>query len=245
MRRLSGKVAIVTGAARGQGAAEAELFCAEGAIVYLTDVCADEGLAVAKRVGGGATFLEHDVSSEEAWQQVAAEVIAAHGRVDVLINNAGIAHAAPLLDTSAEEYMRVVAINQLSVFLGMKSVLAGMVERRAGSVVNVSSTGGIVASGGLAYGATKWAVRGMTKTAAREVAHAGVRVNSLHPGIIDTPMFQETARGGQANLAVSRVPLGRLGRSEEVASLALYLASDESAFCTGAEFIIDGGMTTG
>jgi 3alpha(or 20beta)-hydroxysteroid dehydrogenase len=238
MGRLDGKVALVTGGARGQGAAEGAVFTTEGATVYLTDVLADDGAKTASDLG--ATFLEHDVSSPEQWQAVVDRVVADHGRIDVLVNNAGILHWATMTQTDLDDWERIVAVNQTGVFLGMRAVAPPMQERRAGSIVNISSIAGLRgASPCFAYAATKWAVRGMTKGAAQELGPYGVRVNSIHPGIIDTPMMA----GQPLDQFATRVPLGRHAGPDEVAALALWLASDESAYANGAEFVLDGGQT--
>jgi 3alpha(or 20beta)-hydroxysteroid dehydrogenase len=232
MARLAGKVALITGGGRGQGEQEARLFAAEGASVVLTDVLDDEGKQIAADIGASASYHHHDVTSEAEWTSVIEAVLAQHGQLDVLVNNAGVLAIAPLVMTTEADYRRVIDVNQVGVFLGMKAVVPHMVERQAGSIVNISSVAGLMGSPGMiAYGASKWAVRGMTKSVALEVAPFGVRVNSIHPGIIDTPMLEE------------RVPVGRTAEAIEVARLALYLASDESAYSTGSEFVVDGGMT--
>jgi len=244
MGRLDGKVAIVTGGARGQGGAEATLFRAEGAEVVVTDVLTAEGEVLAKEIG--ATFITHDVRSEEEWAEVVRRTIDRHGRVDVLVNNAGIFQRATLLDTDLETYRRVIDVNQVGVFLGMKAVAPAMIEQGAGSIVNISSVAGLrAAAGGFAYGASKFAVTGMTKTAAMELARHGIRVNSIHPGIIETDMITEVT-GGNAerhDRFVRGVPLRRGADPSEVARLALFLASDDSSYSTGSEFVVDGGMT--
>ena len=246
MGRLDGKVAIVTGGARGQGAAEAALFRAEGAEVVVTDVLREQGERLAGEIG--ATFLTHDVRSEEEWAEVARETLERHGRVDVLVNNAGIFQRAKLLDTDLETYRRIVDVNQIGVFLGMRAVAPTMVEQGRGSIVNISSVAGLrAAAGGFAYGATKFAVTGMTKSAALELARHHVRVNSVHPGMIETDMITEVT-GGSAerhDRFARSVPLRRPADPGEVAQLALFLASDDSSYCTGSEFVVDGGMTAG
>jgi 3alpha(or 20beta)-hydroxysteroid dehydrogenase len=238
MGRLDGKVALITGGARGQGAAEATVFASEGATVYVTDVLTGEGKATASEIAG--TFLEHDVTSPEQWEAVVERVLDDHGRVDVLVNNAGILFWATMTETALDDWERIVAVNQTGVFLGMRAVASHMSARGAGSIVNISSIGGLRgASSCFAYGATKWAVRGMTKSAAQELGPHGVRVNSIHPGIIDTPMLADRPLDQMA----ARVPLGRYASAEEVAKLALWLASDDSAYASGAEFVLDGGQT--
>jgi 3alpha(or 20beta)-hydroxysteroid dehydrogenase len=242
--RLDGKVALITGGARGQGAQEAQLFASEGAAVVITDVLDGEGKQTAAAIGERATYHHHDVTREADWSSVVDAVIAEHGQLDVLVNNAGILQIAPLMMTSEEDYRRVIDVNQVGVFLGMKAVVPHMVERQSGSIINVSSVAGLVGTPGMiAYGASKWAVRGMTKAVALEVASFGVRVNSIHPGIIETPMLDEFERWGIMPQVMQRVPVARKAEPIEVARLALYLASDDSAYSTGSEFVVDGGMT--
>jgi 3alpha(or 20beta)-hydroxysteroid dehydrogenase len=239
MGMLDGRVALITGGARGQGAAEGRLFAAEGATVFLTDVLVNEGQATAE--GIGATFLEHDVTDVDQWKVVVEHVLDASGRIDILVNNAGILHWATMTETSLDAWNRVVAVNQTGVFLGMQAVAPTMKEQRSGSIINISSVAAFSGSAPcFAYGATKWAVRGMTKGAARELGPFGIRVNSIHPGIIDTPMMA----GAPLDEFVKGVPLRRYASADEVAKLALWLASDESAYASGAEFILDGGMTS-
>lgn len=244
MGRLNDKVAIITGASRGQGEAEARLFVEQGAKVVLTDVLDELGEKVATDIG--ATYKHLDVRDEAAWQAVTAAVVDQHGRVDILVNNAGILHSASLLDTTIEDYQRVIDVNQVGVFLGMKTIAASMKQiGNAGSIVNISSLAGIEGTRNCtAYGASKWAVRGMTKVAALELGKFNIRVNSIHPGLIDTDMMQELPyiQAGKLDRVVKNIPLGRPARSDEVAQLALFLATDESSYCTGSEFIVDGGI---
>lgn len=242
MERLEGKVALITGGARGQGAAEGRLFTEEGATVVLTDVLTDEGRKTADQLG--ATFLEHDVTDQDAWTAVVDEVVATHGSIDVLINNAGIFRLGGLTDADRELWDTTVAINQTGVFLGMAAVVPTMTAQSAGSIVNISSIAGLRGVGmAMAYSATKWAVRGMTKSAAQELAPHGIRVNSIHPGIIDTPMLSTFEDAGVREQVQARIPLGYEASADEVAKLALFLSCDESAYCTGSEFVVDGGMT--
>lgn len=239
--RVEGKVVIVTGAARGQGAAEARLLAREGAKVVVTDVL--DGGPVAEEAGG--RYLRHDVSSAEQWAEVVDAVVAGHGRIDGLVNNAAILLGARLLDTTEEDYRRIVDVNQIGVFLGMKAVAARMKEQGSGSIVNISSGAGIRATtGSFAYAASKFAVTGMTKAGALELARYGIRVNSVHPGIIDTPMVAPADGDTTFNDRLVRAtPMRRMAQPEEVANLVLYLISDESSFSTGAEFVVDGGVT--
>ena len=244
MGRLGGKVAVVTGGARGQGAAEARLFVAEGAKVVIGDVLDGEGEVLAKELGDGALYVHHDVTDEDQWRHVVETALDRFGRVDVLVNNAGVFTLNPLTSTSLEEYRRVIDINQVGVFLGMKAVAPAMVGQAAGSIVNISSVAGLQGSPlTVAYAASKWAVRGMTKVAARELSPFGVRVNSVHPGLIETQMLGQLDALAARDQLTERIPMSRVAEAEEVARLVLWLASDESSYSTGAEFVIDGGMT--
>ncbi len=248
MGRLEGKVALITGAARGQGESAARLFVDEGARVVLGDVIDDAGEAVAGSLGDAAIYRHHDVRREESWSAFVDAATDAFGRVDVLLNNAGILHPAPIAEISVDDYMRVIEVNQLGCLLGMKSVIPAMTEAGGGSIVNVSSVAGIDGVPGMvAYVSSKFAIRGMTKTAALELGRLGIRVNSVHPGGIDTPMAQSGADEleGGGNPFYATLPIPRIGQPVEVARLSLYLASDESSYCTGAEFVIDGGQLAG
>ena len=244
MGRLDGKVAIITGAARGQGAAEASLFAQEGATVVLTDVLTKEGQATAETCGG--TFLQHDVSDEQAWQRVVDTTLEAHGRVDILVNNAGIFHRAKLIDHTLDDFRRLLDINTIGVFLGMRTVAPAMIAQESGSIVNISSIAGLVgAPNSIGYGASKFAVTGMTKTAAFELARHGIRVNSIHPGMIETEMIHEVASHDDARLEklARSTPFKRAADPMEIALLALFLGSDESSFSSGSEFVADGAVT--
>ncbi|MDA1001986.1 MAG: glucose 1-dehydrogenase [Chloroflexi bacterium] len=244
MGRLDGKIALITGGARGQGAAEGTLFAAEGATVVLTDVLDEDGERTASAID--ARYLHHDVTSEARWRAVVYEVVGWFGRVDVLINNAGIYHAAGLMAATEADYRRVIDINQVGVFLGMQAVARPMIEQRSGSIVNISSIAGLRGGGGsIAYTASKWAVRGMTKSAAVQLAPHGIRVNSIHPGLIETAMLHQLPGidAGHMEPWLARIPMGRVAEADEVAKLALFLASDDSSYSTGSEFVIDGGMT--
>jgi 3alpha(or 20beta)-hydroxysteroid dehydrogenase len=241
MGRLDDKVVLITGGARGQGAEEGRLFIQEGASVMLSDVRDEEGEATANRIGDAATYVHHDVVSEDEWQAVVSEVLAGHGRLDVLINNAGIYRRKDLLDLTLGEYMQTIEVNQVGVFLGMQAAGSAMRET-GGSIVNISSVAGMRGgAGAIAYSASKWAVRGMTKVAARELGQYGIRVNSIHPGLIDTDMPRDA--GLDVDAPDTRRPVQRVGMPEDVANLALFLASDESSYCSGAEFIVDGGAS--
>ncbi|SER81763.1 MULTISPECIES: glucose 1-dehydrogenase [Lentzea] len=241
--RLTGKVALITGAARGQGAAAARRFTAEGAQVMITDVLDDQGKELAAELG--AEYCHLDVSSEESWAEAVAFTVQTFGEITVLVNNAGILHFSALADTSLADYQRVIGINQVGTFLGMRSVVPSMKAAGGGSIVNVSSVEGL---GGMpyltAYTASKFAIRGMTKVAAMELGQHGIRVNSVHPGAIDTPMVSEAlGRPVDVSPIGKKLALRRIGQPEDVANVVLFLASDESAYCTGGEFVVDGGAT--
>jgi 3alpha(or 20beta)-hydroxysteroid dehydrogenase len=243
MGRLDAKVAIVTGGARGQGAEEVRLFLAEGAAVVATDVLTEPGEALAAETG--ATFVRHDVTDEAGWNEVVQRTLADYGRIDVLVNNAGIWERKKMLDTTVDDMRRMFDINVLGVFLGMKAVAPTMSEQGSGSIVNISSLAGITASAGaFSYGMSKFAVRGMTKTAAVELSRRGIRVNSIHPGPIQTDMLDQVGVGDDNRLErmLRAVPMRRIAEPVEVARLALFLASDESSYSTGSEFVVDGGM---
>jgi len=239
--RISGKIALITGGARGQGRQEAERFAAEGATVYITDVLDDVGAAAADELGDAVAFLHHDVTSEDDWAAVIAGIIEQHGRIEILVNNAGIFSMTAALDTSIEAWNQMVAINQTGVFLGIRDVGRVMCEQGSGSIINISSIAGLAGVGRAhAYAATKWAVRGMSKSAAIEFAAHGVRVNSVHPGIIDTDMLREF--GGNIERITESIPMGRTASADEVANVVLFLASEEASYCSGHEFVVDGAM---
>jgi len=247
MSNLNGKVALITGAARGQGAAEARLFAQRGAKVMLCDILDDEGQAVAAEIGANAAYLRLDVTSEASWQAAVKATVSKFGKLNVLVNNAGIVKVTALADCPLEEYMQVIQVNQIGVFLGMKTVVPAMKQAGGGSIVNISSIDGLIGmTGGTAYCASKFAVRGMTKVAALELGKDGIRVNSIHPGGILTPMITGAGLDAQtAGEIFGRVPLQRIGQPEEIATLAAYLASDDASYSTGSEFIADGGLTAG
>jgi 3alpha(or 20beta)-hydroxysteroid dehydrogenase len=247
MSNLNGKVALITGAARGQGAAEARLFAQRGAKVMLCDILDSEGQAVAAEIGPNAAYLRLDVTSEASWQAAVKAAVAKFGKLNVLVNNAGIVKVTALADCPLEEYMQVIQVNQIGVFLGMKTVAPAMKQAGGGSIVNISSIDGLIGmTGGTAYCASKFAVRGMTKVAALELGKDRIRVNSIHPGGILTPMITGAGLDAQtAGEIFGRVPLQRIGQPEEIATLAAYLASDDASYSTGSEFIADGGLTAG
>tara|TARA_R110001606_G_scaffold258475_6_gene406238 strand:+ start:6402 stop:7148 length:747 start_codon:yes stop_codon:yes gene_type:complete len=246
MGRLDGKVAIITGASQGMGEEHGRAFVAEGAKVILTDINEEAGQKLAAEIGENAIFIKHDVAKEADWQNVLEQGEKRFGLVNVLVNNAGvIGKMAETTEFSEEDYRFVCDINQIGVFLGMKTVIPSMIKAGVGSIVNISSVAGIVAiygSPNLAYVGTKFAVRGMTKQIAVEYGKQNVRCNSVHPGYIRTPMMA-AATDEEGGEATSMIPLNRLAACSEVSNLAIFLASDESSFITGAEHVIDGGMT--
>jgi 3alpha(or 20beta)-hydroxysteroid dehydrogenase len=249
MTALDGKVALITGAARGVGEATARRFVAEGARVVLGDVLDELGADVATTLGAAARYVHLDVTSEDSWRDTVESIRADEGHLEVLVNNAGILRVGSLLKTSTDTFLEVMRVNQLGPFLGMRTAAPLLIESGRGSIVNLSSTQGLEGYPGLvAYVASKFAVRGMTKTVALELAEHGVRVNSVHPTGITTPMLAAAAAlrdESDARPVRAGVPLGRMCRPEEVASLVCFLASDESSMSTGAEFLIDGGATAG
>jgi 3(or 17)beta-hydroxysteroid dehydrogenase len=247
--RLAGKVALISGGARGMGAAEARLFAREGARVVVADVLEAEGQAVAAEVsaaGGQSVFARLDVTSESDWGQAVALAVSRFGALNVLINNAGIGGSSRVEDTTAEAWDRVMDVNAKGVFLGTKAAIPAMRRAGGGSIVNIASQLGLVGMDDSSpqYTASKGAVRLLTKTTALQYAREGIRCNSVHPGPILTPMTeQRRADPVVYKRMLSRIPLGRYGEAEEVAYAVLYLASDESAFVTGSELVIDGGWT--
>jgi 3alpha(or 20beta)-hydroxysteroid dehydrogenase len=244
--RLDGKVALITGAAGDMGAAISRLFAEEGAELLLTDTDDAGAGRLAAEIGGAARAHPHDVTSEEDWEAVTAWALEGEGRVDVLVNNAGVFLAAGMADTSLEAFRHVQEVNQVGVFLGMRTIAPAMAERGSGSIINLSSVAGLIGSPFLiAYGASKWAVRGMTKCAAKELARTGVRVNSLHPGQIDSDMNtrQRERTPELVDRLIAAIPMKRLGDPEEIAEAAVYMASDESRYMTGGEVVVDGGAT--
>jgi 3alpha(or 20beta)-hydroxysteroid dehydrogenase len=247
MGRLDGKVALVSGAARGQGEAESRRFVAEGARVVMGDVLDEDGERAAKDIGADAVYVHLDVTDPAGWDAAVTTTLDRFGRLDVLVNNAGILRLGLIESTSLSEYMAVINVNQVGCFLGMKAVIAAMRASGGGSIINTSSTSGMIGMTGMgAYTASKFAIRGMTKVAAMELGSSGIRVNSVHPGGIDTDMIKLPEFGAiDQDKAYRSQPIPRVGQPDEVASLMVFLASDESSYCTGAEFIIDGGFTTG
>jgi 3alpha(or 20beta)-hydroxysteroid dehydrogenase len=242
--RLAGKVAIITGAARGQGAAEARRFAAEGARVVLGDVLDADGEAVAAEIGAAARYVHLDVTKESDWEAAIAAA-EAMGPLTTLVNNAGILQFRAIADTSLDDYLGVVMVNQVGTFLGMRSAIGPMTRAGGGSIVNISSIDGIGSKNGLvSYSSTKGAVRSMTKTAALELGHLGIRVNSVHPGGVWTPMIGDVP-AEQFDMGHRHLPLQRASRPEEIAAMVCFLASDDASYCTGAEFVVDGGWLAG
>jgi cyclopentanol dehydrogenase len=243
-RLLEGMVALVTGGANGIGAAICRHFAGEGAAVHIADVADDRARALAGEIGGACHHL--DVTDEASWSETVAAVLAAHGRIDVLVNNAGIALSfIPLHERTPEEWLRIMAVNATGVFLGLRAVIPAMIEKGGGSIVNISSAAAlgqweIMES---AYAASKAAVRVLTKTAGTQYAAQGIRCNSIHPGPIDGEMAQAVLGANPAVLEhrLSRVPMRRLGRPSEIAAAAAFLASPRSSYMTGAELVVDGG----
>ena len=247
MGRVTGKICLVTGAATGIGKASSEMLAREGATVVLTDIndtCKKTTDAIVDN-GGKATFLRHDVTNEQGWNNVLEHTCKEFGGLDVLVNNAGILVMKPLVDTTLEEWERVLKVNVTSVFLGTRAAFEPMRSRGGGSIINLSSIYGLVgAPTAAAYEASKGAIRLFTKGAATEYAEFGIRVNSLHPGVIDTPMASHLLEDDNVKKAVlGPTLLGRPGLPAEIASAVLYLASDESSFMVGSELVVDGGYS--
>lgn len=242
--RLEGKVAIITGGASGMGAAHARKFVEEGARVVIADINDEAGQALAAELGDQARYEHLDVTDEAAWQSVVQSTIDAFGAVDILVNNAGILMMRSIEDTTLSEYSLMMNVNASSVFLGMKSVIPHMKERGTGSIVNISSSAGLVGQvNTVAYVGSKFAVRGMSKAAALDVGPFGIRVNAVFPGLIATPMT--AANGVTPETPLPLAALNRNGGPEEVSEVVAFLASDEASYVTGAEWAVDGGLTIG
>ncbi|MFE7328584.1 glucose 1-dehydrogenase [Streptomyces sp. NPDC057565] len=241
--RADGKVVVVTGGARGLGAAHARRLVAEGAKVVIGDVLVQEGEALAAELGAqNALFVELDVTSEVSWQAAVARTEEVWGKVTGLVNNAGLVHRCPIEELTEADYRRVIDVNEIGVFLGMKAVLPSMRAAGGGSIVNISSLCGIIAFPYiLSYTASKWAVRGMTKAAAQEFAPYNIRVNSVHPGVVATEMTADSERSHET---VKRQPIQREAQPAEISNMVLYLLSDEASYSTGSEFVVDGGYAS-
>lgn len=245
--RLEGKVAIISGAARGQGAAEAKRFVEEGAKVMIADVLEDEAQATASDLGDAAIAVRLDVTDEDQWHLAVTICVETFGLPTVLVNNAGIVGFHQLINTPLDDFKRMLDVNLVGTFLGMRTVAPAMAEAGGGSIINISSTGGLTGMPAVgAYVASKFGVTGLTKTAAIELGPQGIRVNSVHPGSIETPMvmFDGLTPDDFAPF-YDRLPIKRLGQVEDVAAMVAFLASEESSYCTGAEFVVDGGQTCG
>tara|TARA_B110000444_G_scaffold250957_1_gene278134 strand:- start:1141 stop:1911 length:771 start_codon:yes stop_codon:yes gene_type:complete len=239
---LENKVAIISGASRGIGEATVRIFVEEGAKVIIGDVLQEQGQRLATELGDNAVFFKHDVTQEQSWKAIVDFATSNFGALNILVNNAGILHYGTIVDTQPNDYMKVINVNQLGVFLGMQAVIPQLKIAGGGSIINLSSTAGISGYNGMvAYSASKWAVRGMTKVAAAELGKFGIRVNSVHPGGTATAMSPADKDGNHS--AGDNTPLARIAQPLEIANMITYLASDKSSFSTGAEFIVDGGST--
>jgi 3alpha(or 20beta)-hydroxysteroid dehydrogenase len=242
MGKLTGKVAIITGGAQGQGAAHARTFAREGAKVVITDL-QENGKEIAEEIGETALFLKHDVSDEESWRVVVEAALRKFGKLNVLLNNAGYLRPRPLLEVTREDMDRHYSVNQLGVYLGMQAVARAIADAGGGTIINTSS--GVALRGYatmFAYSATKWAIRGMTRCAAIEYAPLKIRVNTILPGLIDTPMFRNANSESQQDFFKSIIPSGHVGQPTDVAELAAFLASDAASYINGAEITVDGGV---
>ncbi|MCW2943219.1 MAG: short-chain dehydrogenase/reductase [Actinomycetia bacterium] len=250
MGQLDGKVAIITGGARGMGKAHVKRFVAEGAKVVFGDLLEEEGAKLAAELGDDVRFMRMDVTKPEDWDAVVQLATGTFGKLDVLVNNAGIIKHKDTEDMSLEEFQLILNVNLVGQWLGVKAVTAAMKAAGGGSIVNISSTEGFVGAAGMtAYAASKFGVRGMTKCAARELGAFGIRVNTIHPGAILTAMVMDpdvvAATAGNADAFMNALPLNRMGKAREVSGAVVYLASDDASYCTGTEILVDGGMLTG
>jgi 3alpha(or 20beta)-hydroxysteroid dehydrogenase len=245
--RLQGKIALITGGARGQGAAEARAFVAEGARVVIGDVLDDEGAQLAKDLGDAARFVHLDVTDESSWADAVRVAVDEFGALNVLVNNAGIMRLGPLDSQPTDDYRAVIEVNQFGCYFGMRAAIPALRAAGGGSIINTSSINGFIGlAGTTAYGASKFAVRGMTRTAALELGHHNIRVNAVCPGTIDTAMVSSPEfENVDKDAYFADQPVPRIGRPEEIAHMMVFLASDESSFCTGAEFVVDGGALAG
>ncbi|AMG97132.1 MULTISPECIES: glucose 1-dehydrogenase [Staphylococcaceae] len=242
MGKLQDKVVVITGGAQGMGKLHAKKAIAEGAKVVITDINDELGQKTANSLGDDVLFIKHDVSKETDWNHVIQEVMNKWNRIDVLVNNAGITYNKTIDQISLEDYMKIVNINQVSVFLGIKTVSKIMKSQKQGSIINISSMNGLV-GGAIGYTDTKFAVRGMTKAAAKELSPYNIRVNSVHPGVIKTPMLEQDDVKEAVKEFEKTIPMRRVAQPEEVSKLVCFLGSDDASYSTGSEFVIDGGIT--
>lgn len=242
MGKLQDKVIVITGGAQGMGELHAKKAIAEGAKVVITDINDELGQKTANSLGDDVLFIKHDVSKEADWNHVIQEVMNKWNRIDVLVNNAGITYNKTIDQISLEDYMKIVNINQVSVFLGIKTVSKIMKSQKQGSIINISSINGLV-GGAIGYTDTKFAVRGMTKAAAKELSPYNIRVNSVHPGVIKTAMLEQEDVKEAVKEFEKTIPMRRVAQPEEVSNLVCFLASDDASYSTGSEFVIDGGIT--
>ncbi|MFI3377599.1 glucose 1-dehydrogenase [Mammaliicoccus sciuri] len=242
MGKLQDKVVVITGGAQGMGKLHAKKAIAEGAKVVITDINDELGQKTANSLGDDVLFIKHDVSKETDWNHVIQEVMNKWNRIDVLVNNAGITYNKTIDQISLEDYMKIVNINQVSVFLGIKTVSKIMKSQKQGSIINISSMNGLV-GGAIGYTDTKFAVRGMTKAAAKELSPYNIRVNSVHPGVIKTQMLEQDDVKEAVKEFEKTIPMRRVAQPEEVSNLVCFLGSDDASYSTGSEFVIDGGIT--
>jgi 3alpha(or 20beta)-hydroxysteroid dehydrogenase len=247
MGKLEGRIAVITGGARGMGAATARLMAAEGAKVVIADIQDKDGEALAKSIGKQAIYRHLDVSDEDAWKSVAADAVKEFGGVDILVNNAGVLIFKTILETEKKDIEKILSVNVIGTFLGMKTMAPLMIKKKKGSIINISSVDGLKGSNAIgAYAASKWGIRGLTKVAALELGLQGVRVNSVHPGGINTEMgnpYQQPVE--EFNKLFQRQPIQRVAAPEEVARVNVFLASDDASYMCGAELAVDGGMSIG
>ena len=240
MARVDGKVVLISGGARGMGASHAETLVSEGARVVVGDILDDNGLAVAETLGPSAHFTHLDVTDPDQWDGAVEAAVQGFGRLDALVNNAGIVKMAPLRGSSLSDWQRVLDVNLTGAYLGMRAVIEPMIAGGGGSIVNISSVEGLAGSAHLhSYVAAKFGLRGITKSGAVELAQYGIRVNSIHPGLVHTPMSE-----GVTQEFMAPIPMRRGALPAEVSAFVLFLVSDESAYATGAEFVVDGGLTS-
>ncbi|MET8778501.1 glucose 1-dehydrogenase [Nocardia sp. NPDC004654] len=246
MGRLEGKVALITGGARGMGAEHVRRFVAEGARVVFGDVLDEQGAELAAELGAAAHYVHHDVTSEADWTAAVDTARERFGKLDVLVNNAGILRFQSIADMSLADFSTIMNVNVTGTWLGIKTATPALTEAGGGSIVNISSVEGFIGAAGLsAYSASKFALRGVTKSASRELGKAGIRVNSVHPGGIATPMTANASSGVDGDKFFAGLPIPRWGRPEEVTEAVVFLASDAAGYCTGTEVVVDGGMLTG